>query len=132
VATTTLPQQAAIATPTRAEMVLKHYGAPFLIVSSSTLPDLIGYVYSAGDTPAFGLLEALTHVEANFPTFGPINLTRPCDFHSVLWLADLPLARKYGIGPLSAHTLSRQCPHCAEGGQKGEQLTMLNQGAIDG
>jgi len=114
--------------------VLKHYGAPFLIVKPKYpagvqgLPDLIGYVFVAGETPSFGLQEASSHLADNYPGFGPLSVSRPCDFHSVLWFADVREMRRVGVASLSAHVLGRKCPHCA---REGEPLTMLNQGIVN-
>jgi hypothetical protein len=129
VATETLPQ----IDISRQAMVIRHYGAPFLIPRdpkhANGLPDLIGYVFQAGETPIFGLQEAADHLASNFPTFGPLSITRPCDFHSVLWLMDVAEMRRVGVASLSAHVLSRKCPCCA--GQ-GEQLTLFSQGEAHG
>lgn len=132
---TTTVTHAPLSVDSRDALTLKAYGAPFLIPDalrpdgSTVRPALIGYVYVAGETPAFGILEATSHLEANFPTFGPLNVTRPCDFHSILWFADVAQMRRVGVASLSAHTMGRACPFCAH---EGQALTLLNQGIANG
>jgi hypothetical protein len=111
--------------------VLKHYGALFLLPRSRLTgrPDLIGYAFVAGETPAYGLQEASSHLADNFPTFGPVSHSRPaCSQHDVLWFADVAQIRRHGAAYFRDQTAILACLHCAG---TGEPLTMLNQGIVN-